>query len=228
MAAKVFSGVVVLKAFEGRLENLVEGAFARVFRTGLRPVELGRRLVREMDDHRSVGVQGRQLSPNHFLVVLGPDDSSRFADIQEALARELAEAAREHARAEGYGFLGPVEVQMGVDPRLRTGSYRIEAKMKEGEGGVRPGSLALPGNERFILGDDVITIGRLPECSVQLSDPNVSRQHAEIHPSETGFILVDLGSTNGCKINGVRINRQILRDGDRVTMGNSSLTFYAS
>ena len=99
-----------LKGFERRLERLVEGVFARAFKSSLRPVELGRRLVREMDDQRTVNVQGGTAAPNDFTVTLGPDDHAQFAEIEESLTRELSEAARTHAREEGYVFMGPVEV----------------------------------------------------------------------------------------------------------------------
>src|SRR5690348_10472377 len=109
-----------LKAFERRVERLVEGTFARAFRSGLRPVELGRRVVREMDDNRSVDVRGRTVVPNSFAVQLSQADYDQLADIHETLVRELADAAREHARDEGYTFLGPVVVDLVVDPKLWT------------------------------------------------------------------------------------------------------------
>src|SRR5437016_12636073 len=96
-----------LQQFEQRLERLVEGVFAKAFRSGLQPVELGKRIAREMDLHRTVGVRG-VIAPNHFTVALSDSDQERFASFAEALTRELGEAVREHARAEGYGFVGPV------------------------------------------------------------------------------------------------------------------------
>jgi hypothetical protein len=80
---------VVLRSFERRLERLVEGVFARAFRSGLRPVEIGRRLVRELDDHRTIAVSGRTLVPNHFTVRLSADDHANFADMEDALRAEL-------------------------------------------------------------------------------------------------------------------------------------------
>ncbi len=71
---------------------MVEGAFARAFKSGLRPVELGRRLVREMDDNRSIGVRGGTVVPNHFTVSLSDEDLQQFKDVQESLCRELSDA----------------------------------------------------------------------------------------------------------------------------------------
>ena len=74
-----------LKGFERRLERLVEGAFAKAFKSSLRPVELGRRLVREMDDQRTVGVRGQTAVPNHFTITLGAEDYTALANIRRVL-----------------------------------------------------------------------------------------------------------------------------------------------
>lgn len=217
-----------LKGFERRLENLVEGVFARVFRSGLRPIELGRRLAREMDVNRSIDVRGRPLAPNAFTILLSAEDHARFAEIGDALTRELCDAAREHARDEGYSFMGPVLVELVVDAKLRAGEFRIEARMREGEGGVGAGSLLLPSGDRYVLGDHTVVLGRLPECDITLVDTNVSRRHAEIRPRGDRFVVVDLGSTNGSKVNGIRVAERELVDGDELTFGNTRFVFQAS
>ena len=217
-----------LKGFERRLEHAVEGVFSRVFRSGVRPIEIGRRLTREMDDMRTLDVRGRTITPNLFTIVISTDDHSSFADFADSLARELCDAAREHARDEGYAFMGPVEAELVVDDQQRTGTFSIEARFREGAGGAGAGSVLLPTGERFVLREQVTSIGRLPECEITLLDPNVSRRHAEIHQRGNGFAIVDLGSTNGCTVNGVRITERELRDGDEIGIGNLRLTFQAS
>jgi hypothetical protein len=217
-----------IRGFERRLERLVEGAFARAFKSGLRPVELGRRLVREMDDNRSVGVRGGTVVPNAFTVALSASDLAQFEGVQDSLTRELGDAAREHARDEGYGFMGPVEVELVVDDRLHTGAFQITGRMAEGGGGAGAGSIVLPNGDRFSLGEAVITIGRHPDSNLVLADPNVSRNHAEIQPQGDHFAVVDLGSTNGTRVNGVRVDTQVLQDGDEVSFGNTRMRFEAS
>jgi hypothetical protein len=207
---------------------MVEGVFSRAFKSGLRPVELGRRLVRVMDDNRSVGVRGRSVAPNAFTIVLAPDDHAQFAEVEDTLVRELCDAAREHARDEQYTFMGPVTVELTVDESLRTGNFAIEARMKEGPGGGGAGSLLLPTDERVVLGEFVVTIGRMPDSTIVLADPNVSRHHAEVRPQGDGYVVVDLGSTNGTRVNGVKVTQQELRDGDQVVFGNTQMTFQAS
>ncbi|MCU1354744.1 MAG: hypothetical protein JWM89_162 [Acidimicrobiales bacterium] len=219
---------MALKGFERRLERMVEGTFARIFRSGLRPVELGRRLVREMDDNRSVDVRGRTLVPNHYTVELSESDHERFAEVADSLQRELAEAAREHARDEGYVFMGPVSVHLEAGEGQHTGAFQITGRMREGQGGLGAGSLILPTGERLALGEAVVTVGRRPESTLQLADPNVSRNHAEIRPHGNGWVLVDLGSTNGSRVNGVRVSSHELTEGDEVAFGNTVVHFEAS
>jgi hypothetical protein len=217
-----------IRGFERRLERLVEGAFARAFKSGLRPVELGRRLVREMDDNRSVSVRGDTLVPNSFTVALSPSDLEQFEDVQDSLCRELADAAREHAHDEGYSFMGPIEVTLQEDDRLHTGGFHITGRLVEGQGGSGAGSIVLPSGHRFTLTESIITIGRHPDSNLVLADPNVSRNHAEIRPQGDRYVVVDLGSTNGSRVNGVRVGTQILNDGDEIQFGNTRMRFEAS
>lgn len=219
---------MVLRNFEKRLERMVEGAFSRVFRSGLRPVEIGRRLTREMNDSRSIGVRGNTVVANDFTVHLSQQDMDEFADVTDSMRRNLADLAREQAREEGFDFMGPVSISFNVDPKMRVGAFAVEARLREGDGGAGAGSLVLPTGDRFVLGEDIVTIGRVPESVIMLEDPNVSRNHAEIRPSGTGFVLADVGSTNGTKINGIRVSERVLQDGDELTFGSTSFRFEAS
>jgi FhaA, N-terminal domain/FHA domain len=215
-----------LQRFERRLERLVEGAFTKAFRSGLQPVEIGRRLVRELDAGRTLGVRG-SVVPNRFSVWLSPEDADRFSGFMDALQRELEDAAREHARDEGYHFLGPVEVLVGVDERRKRGDLSIVAEIVAAEDG-RNGALVLPDGRRVQLAEAVARIGRMPDCAVSLSDPQVSRHHAEVRPDHDGFRVVDLGSMNGTLVNGVRISEHVLRDGDEITIGATTIRYEES
>ena len=217
-----------LQSFEHGLERMVEGVFSRSSRSAIRPVELGRRLLREMDDHRSVDVRGRRIVPNAFTFHLSARDHASFADIDEALKVELCEAVREYARDEGYHFLGPISVDMVVDHELKPGRFGIVSLLRETGGGVGAGTIVMPSGERIPL-RAVVTIGRLPESTISLNDTNVSRRHAEIRPVGSGYAAVDLNSTNGTKVNGLRIDgERMLNDGDIVSVGSTHLRFEAS
>jgi hypothetical protein len=216
---------VGLGNFESRLERMVEGVFSRVFKSGVRPIELGRRLVREMDLTRSIGVRGTTVTPNEFVIRLSPDDHEQLEPMHESLVRELRDAARQHAREEQYAFVGPVSVTLEVDPALRMGTFVLTGRMVEPEGGRPTGVLELPTGQRVVLGEFVVTIGRMPGSTITLNDANVSRNHAEIRPTDSGFVLVDLGSTNGTKVNGQRVRERELRDGDVLTFGATEIGF---
>lgn len=217
-----------LQRFERGLERLVEGVFAKTFRSGLQPVELGRRLAREMDLRRTVSVNGL-VAPNRFEILLNPTDAERFASFMDALKRELVEAAREHARTERYSFLGPVSVELAVDEHLTAGMYSIKASLQEQPGGGPIGALGLADGKRIQLNDESVVIGRLPECDIALPDPNVSRRHAEVRRHGNEFVVVDLGSTNGTKVNGTHVSgERRLHDGDEISVGATIIRFEGS
>ena len=97
----------VLQRFEHRLEGMVEGAFARAFKSELQPVEIASAVQREMDDRAAIVAQGRTLVPNDFVVELADTDFQRLDVYADSLGIELATLAREHAREQGYSFVGP-------------------------------------------------------------------------------------------------------------------------
>lgn len=213
-----------LQRFEERLERLVEETLAKPFRSNLQPVEIGRRLTREMDLHRRVGIHGL-LAPNYFTVLLSPADSERFANFIDALCRELADAAREHAQIEGYSFVGPVEVHVAQGNRLRAGRFTVTAEVVEGEGGQSFAELVLADGQRLTIGTEPVVVGRLPECDVVLADPNVSRRHAEFRRHGDDIVVADLGSTNGTRVNGAPVREQRLENGDQISVGSTVLHF---
>jgi len=216
-----------LQRFERRLERLVEGTFGKAFRSGLQPVEIGRRIVREMDAGRTLGVRGTVV-PNQFVVSLSSDDVERFSGFHDALVRELVDAARDHAREDGYHFEGPVEVTIETDEHARKGDLKVHAAIVEGDTPFSNASLSLPDGRRVILGDEKTVIGRLPDCAISLSDSQVSRHHAEVRRSERGFTVVDLDSMNGTFVNGVRVAEQPLTDGDVIGVGATSIRYEES
>jgi hypothetical protein len=215
-----------LQRFERRLERLVEGTFNKTFRSGLQPVEIGRRIVREMDARRTLGVRG-PVVPNAFTVLLSAEDAQRFEGFHETLARELEDAAREHARDEGYAFLGRVAITFQTDERRRRGDFDVWGEIVEGPGGTA-GTLVLPDGRRLALATEPVRIGRMPDCAVALSDPQVSRHHAEVRPARNGYEVVDLGSTNGTLLNGVVVKEHPLQDGDVILVGATSIRYEES
>jgi len=216
-----------LQQFEERLERLVEGTLAKPFRSNLQPVEIGRRLTREMDLQRRVGVRGL-IAPNAFAVTLSPADVNRFTHFIDALSRELSDAAREHARIEGYSFVGPVEVEIFEGSNLKPGRFTVTAEVRQSEDGGFLAEIVLPDGRRVTIGSEPVVVGRLPECDVVLADSNVSRRHAEFRRKDDGVFVTDLGSTNGTRVNGAPIREQLLASGDEVAVGSTRLIFEMS
>lgn len=247
----------IAQSFERRLEQFVEGFFARTFRSGLQPVELGRKLAREMGRTKTVTSTGVVVA-NHFTVALSVADSERFNHFADKLREELGAGLAGECQREGWQTLAPILVEFQTDPALRIGRFVIESRIVEGTrppapaqsvpaaapsvpSHVAPAAVPVPApgpvataNPRLIgpdgvihaLTDDVFRIGRLQDCQARFDDPNVSRHHAELRRSAEGYGVIDLGSTNGTLVNGVRIAGETrLNDGDTVSVGNNSLTY---
>jgi hypothetical protein len=223
---------MALQEFERRLERLVEGVFAKAFRGRLTPIEVGRRLTREMDVRRTVGVRG-VIAPNDFKVAISQVDyDGVIAKVETATTADLAGYAREHAREEGYVLMGPVKITFEVDKSLGAGEFLVASDMVEGPGGGPTGAIIAADGKRIEISTEPVTIGRNPENDIVLNDPHVSKRHAEIRreaDDATQFTLVDLGSLNGTKLNGsgVKQPRQ-LQDGDTIAIGEHTLRFEAS
>lgn len=215
-----------LQQFEHRLERLVEGTFAKAFRGQLQPVELGKRMTREMDLHRAVSVRGL-ISPNVFEIDLAPDDFERFGSFLDVLAEELVEAAQEHARNSRYSFVGPVEVVIASNDALTRSTFSIESSVKEGEDPLA-GSVVLEDGRRIGIGNSPVTIGRLEECEIQINDSNASRRHAELRRDGGMVVITDLSSTNGTRVNNANISKHRLQNGDVITIGTTTLRFEAN
>jgi hypothetical protein len=214
-----------LQSFERGLERMVDGVFSRAFRSSIKPIELGRRIIRDMDDHRTVDVRGRTVVPNAFTIFLNPQDLQSFSDVNDALVRELQDAATEYSRDEGYSLMGPVVVDLQADERARAGRFTVTSRMLEPRA---LGHLVLPSGERRPLGEHVVTMGRLPDNDIVVADANVSRRHAEIRPVGGHYVLVDLKSTNGVRVNGTLVTQQALQPGDTITLGGTVLRFEVS
>ena len=247
----------VLRSLEEKLAGLVEGTFSRAFKSEVRPVEIARKLAREMEEHKVVSLS-RTYVPNEYTVWLSPEDREQFAGYEGDLREELTGYLLEHARRERVNLLTRPEIAFKTDDRLRLGEFGIQARlvrMDDGDRAVRgdeghtqvystseriSSELAQPNLRRtraqlrhegraVVLGSQGAVLGRSRDCDVVINDENVSRRHAEVRPSGGSWIVRDLGSTNGVKVNGRRIDRgsggQSLRDGDRIEIGLSTLTF---
>ena len=130
----------LLRTIETRLARIVEGTFGKVFRTGVQPVELARRLVKEMDEHQQRTVRNVYV-PNRFDVYLSREDHRQLSQYASALTTELSEYLAEHARRNGYALLTRPRVSLHLDRDLTLGRFGIAVKMEqpgEGDGPALP------------------------------------------------------------------------------------------
>jgi len=126
--------VTVLRNIEQKIEALFEGVFGRAFRTHVQPVELARKLAKEMDDHRMVSVS-RVYAPNEYAVYLSPNDREQFESYEESLVTELQDYLAEHARRETYVLLSSPKVVLNTDEDLDVGEFGIATRMVQPEPG---------------------------------------------------------------------------------------------
>jgi FHA domain-containing protein len=125
--------MAVLRSIESKIEGLFEGVFGRAFRTHVQPIELARKLVKEMDDHRNISVS-KVYVPNEYTLYLSPDDRKQFDGYEEALLGELQEYLAEHARRERYALLDAPVVKLTTDDDLAVGEFGIATRLVAGEG----------------------------------------------------------------------------------------------
>jgi FhaA, N-terminal domain/FHA domain len=231
----------VLRSLETKIADLVEGAFGRAFRSEITPVELARRLVREMDRHRQSSLSST-LVPNEYVVWLSPTDRRHFASIEGSLLEELSAHLLEHARAEHLSLPSRPQIELRTDARLSLGECGIAARLVNTPApavtrrqGVPPPPLAgevIPHawleveGQRVPIGAAGLVIGRSGDADVVIPAQEVSRRHAQIVPDAGGWTLVDLESTNGVRLNqrplGVPTR---LSDGDVIEIGPVELVF---
>jgi len=281
-----------LQSFEQGVERMVGGVFQRAFKSSVRPIHIGRKLIREIDAQRTLDAAGKAVAPNVFVVHVNEKDRAAFGDLEKPLLAELVGAAEEYAKSEQYQLLGEVKVSLLTDAALKAGRFEVKASVSAGvsepsapavakvEPSAEPpaasivpsvdvpvvvppvvvppvitpptiatpsipplpslggtpsapaptaapmlkATLAMADGSRIALRPGVVSVGRSAESTIPLNDTNVSRRHAELRLRGEGadavWVLVDLGSTNGTLINGVKVNgEQVLRKNDAIVFG---------
>jgi FhaA, N-terminal domain/FHA domain len=222
----------MLDNFEKKLDRMVNGAFAKAFKSEVQPVEIAAGLQRELDDRATVVSRARTVVPNAFVVELSPDDYARLSAFEHTVSDELAGLVREYAQQQRYAFVGAAEVGLAEDPSLGTGLFRIRSEVRPGPQPESPAHVDVTGQPHLEV--DGITyplhaitrLGRGTDVDIRIDDPGVSRHHAEIVLG-TDVTIRDLGSTNGTLVNGRMVATAILEEGARIQLGTTTLTYRA-
>ncbi len=231
----------VLQRFERRLESVVTGAFARAFRSSVQPVEIAAALQREVDNSAQILSRERRLIPNIFEIELSPTDHERLNPYGQTLEAELRDMLRSYADEQRYVFTGDVVIRFAQADELPTGRFTVRSRA-EAQVTTLPGqrpsaaaarrapvTLEVNGTQHPVEPPGVI-IGRGSESDLQVADPGVSRRHVEIRVTpgtdSVAVTLYDLGSTNGTRVDGHRVQTAQLGDGAQVQIGNTTMVLH--
>jgi Protein of unknown function (DUF3662)/Inner membrane component of T3SS, cytoplasmic domain len=235
----------IFKDFEKKLEGLFEGVMLRAFKSGVHPVEVGKKLVRELEGHKTIGVE-RVYVPNRYEVGLSPKDYSRFESYQAVMATELENLLIDYIKEHQYAVLDRPRVRLVEVERLHEGEFwiksRIEGELPQAhekvdsrEGIVKRGRAGGPAvlelldsgdaSPLFDLDGPSVQIGRIAENDIVLPDPNVSRVHARVERRDSSYFITDLSSTNGTWVNEERIEEKQLDENDVIRLGSTRFIF---
>jgi len=306
----------ILSDFEDRIGRALEGGFANMFRTPVQPAELARKLGREMDRGKKLGV-GKVYAPILYTILLSRQDDTALGGFADTLAGELETYLLSYAREHNYELATRPVVRFLVDRELKLGRFEVigelispeemaaelgykpdaeqyetprppsgagaapvgasraavpvpvapapvpevaqtpskgvfdaddlkldfgaparpDAKSADVDAAASPTELITPAaslatvtvrgvDHDVVLRGDRSVVGRLSTCDICLSDANASREHAAFEREGTGWAIRDLGSTNGTIVNGQRVPRQRLKDGDLIVIGVTELVYH--
>jgi len=245
----------LLRGIEQKLEGLFEGTFSKAFKSEVQPIEIARKLAKEMSDSKTISIS-RTYVPNQYTVYLSPQDRQQFEGWEDAARKELSDYLLQYARDEGLTLTTRPTVDFATDDRLGVGEFGIQAMLIQApeseeaepqqadfghtmvyspsqdvrrldprDAPAQGKAMLVGAGKRTVLSGSRVLLGRSRECDIQLDDPNTSRRHAEVRREGHAWVVADLGSTNGIKVNGHRVAEVELHPGDEVTLGLVRLRF---
>ncbi|MHC2187224.1 FhaA domain-containing protein [Rathayibacter agropyri] len=213
----------ILDNFEKGLERVVNGAFARTFKSGLQPVELASALRRELDTTAAVVSRDRILVPNSLLLRMSATDLERMQRLGSTLIDELTTLATEHATKQGYRFPGPIDISLAADASLSDGMVEVDSRSVKGTVTYMP-VLDIAGTRHPITKARTV-IGRGSDADITVDDSGTSRKHVEILWDGSRAQVHDLGSTNGSKLDGRPVTQAPLAPEQTITIGRTSIVY---
>ena len=225
-----------LDQFESAVERGVRGAFNRVFRSTIKPVDVNSQVRRAMEKNVQDYSADHVVAPNVYTVRLSSSDMKNLAGANlEVVAGEIEDSARRYAEENGYSLLGPIDVQFETAPEEMTGQLAIDVETRRGPAAPATSAVASESHpiidiegERWLLTEDVTVIGRGSDADITVSDSGVSRRHLELRKTPDGVIASDLGSTNGLYVEGHRVDAATLVDGNQLVIGRTRILFWTS
>jgi hypothetical protein len=230
-----------LKQLEQQIESLVEGSLSRILGGSMSSADVAVQLAQAMEDGVKWDDQGRPVAPDQFALSLYPESAELLLDRAPDLQAEFAQGLLRIARDCGYQLPREPHITLAADPTLPRRQVRVIAwhsstpleftqavprESKSQPGRVPLGAfLIIDGTRHFPLDRAVINIGRRLDNQLILENPHVSRTHAQLRVRDGRFVLFDLGSTAGTRVNGRPIKQHILQPGDVVAMANVRMVY---
>jgi hypothetical protein len=229
-----------LDQLESRLQTLIEGRLARLLPTRAIQDELVQRLVAAMKSGARIMPDGTALAPDVYVLMAHPDLAFRMS-ASNKLLDDLKAIIQDVGSKSGFSFAKPAEVHLSLNPDLGTKSVEVMARISlDGLGetvelGILPNEpspniplnafLIVNGAQIYPLERTVINIGRRSDNDLVIDDPRVSRFHAQLRAIRGKYVISDLGSTDGTRVNGQRVTQQILHPRDVISLAGVPLVY---
>lgn len=215
----------IAQGLERRLENLVDGATASVFRGRMHPVDIATRLVRQLE-YLAIDTPAGQQIPNTLVVSMNHADLDPKLD-RSALTEELTHVVAQTAADRGWRLLGPVSVELRTEGQTPRGIVESEGTVERTP--LQPWSqlIAEDGSAVLEVGLNRTLIGRDLDCDIRIANREISRHHAVVFREGGKAFVKDLGSSNGTTVNGALAHHDPvpLAAGDNLILGDLSFTF---
>jgi hypothetical protein len=224
-ASYYFHDMNLAKGLERRLEKLVDGASASVFRGKMHPIDIASRLVRQVEFLATETVAGIQV-PNDLIVRINSADIDENIDRDQLIA-ELIAVVTETAFQRGWRLVGPVRIQIVTSSEIPRGI--LEAEGTANAEPLPPWGQLISSSGSAVLAISInrTLIGRSLDCDIRISNQEVSRHHVVIYREDGNTMIIDLGTANGTFVNGVRLaDRPVtISAGDTVMLGDLAFTY---
>jgi FHA domain/FhaA, N-terminal domain len=230
-----------LRRLERQLESLVENALTRMLGADMSAAVVAADLARSMEDNLRTDDLGNEFAPDSYSISLEAERARRLVENAPDIRRDLARGILQAARESGFLLDHEPTITIVADPSLEMQGVRIHAWHSEGplestqamtadvlplEPSIPPGAfLIVDGKRHFALDQAVLNVGRRSDNHLVIEDPRASRLHAQIREREGRFVIFDLGSTGGTKVNGRPIRQHILQPGDVIAIGGVRIVY---
>lgn len=217
----------LLDKVENWLEEKIDGFFGRRFQEEIQPIEIGKRLLREMEQQKTISV-AKTYIPDQYTVSLSSQDYAKMHSLFPRLSEEMAQYLAAEADKAGYLILTAIQIFWVKEEKLHLGQLEVKSAFSQNlPAKIRQIELmVIAGNDKgriFSVRTEEVQIGRREDNEICLHDLNISRLHAKIKFTADGLVIQDSNSTNGLKVNGKKVKDHILQNKDIIELGTTAL-----